>query len=178
MGFCLRKNASKPLFADFALLSGIVFVVAVNIVLGVALNLNVPYFSAFKYLYQALPFFALLAGSLIIKCFMLFGAAKSAVQPKKQLLYLAAATAVVLIVASLLSSMYYTNAVSARDYLQYRVEPQVDYGYTMLNPTPLTLDSPLMAVQMLGFAVVLSGLLLAVLLKFGWLSKLKTILTA
>ena len=178
LGFSLRKNASKPLLADFALLSGIVFVVAVNIVLGVSLNLNVPYFSAFKYLYQALPFFALLAGSLIIKCFRLFGAAKSAVQPKKQLLYLAAATAVVLIVASLLSSMYYTNAVSARDYLQYRVEPQVDYGYTMLNPTPLTLDSSLMYIQMLGFAVVLSGLLLVVLLKFGWLSKLKTILTA
>jgi 4-amino-4-deoxy-L-arabinose transferase-like glycosyltransferase len=178
VGFSLRKKGSKPLLADFALLSGIVFAVAVNIVLGVSLNLNVPYFSAFKYLYQALPFFALLVGSLIIKCFLLFGAAKSAVQPKKLLLYLAAAAAAVLIVASLLSSMYYTNVVSTRDYLQYRVEPQVDYGYTMLNPAPLTLDSPFMGVQMLGFAVVLSGLLLAVLLKFGWLSKLRTILEA
>jgi 4-amino-4-deoxy-L-arabinose transferase-like glycosyltransferase len=178
LGLCLRKNASKPLLADFALLAGIVFVVAVNIILGVAMNLNVPYFSAFKYLYQALPFFALLAGSLIAKCFSLFGGAKSAVQPKKLLLYVVAIAAVVLIAASLLSSMYYTNAVSTHDYLQYRVEPQVDYGYTMLNPTPLTLDSPLMGVQMLGFAVVLSGLLLAVLLKFGWLSKLRTILEA
>ena len=175
-GICLRKNASKPLLVDCALLTGIAFVVAVNIVLGVVLNLNVPYFSAFKYLYQALPFFALLAGSLIVKCFSLFGAAKSAVQPKKISLYVAAIAAVVLLVASLLSSMYYTNAVSTRDYLQYRVEPQVDYGYTMLNPTPLTLGSPLMAVQMLGFAVVLSGLLLAVLQQFGWLSKLKAII--
>jgi 4-amino-4-deoxy-L-arabinose transferase-like glycosyltransferase len=176
VGFSLRKNASKPLLVDFALLSGIVFVVAVNVVLGVVLNLNVPYFSAFKYLYQALPFFALLAGSLIVKCFSFFGAARSAVQPKKLLLYLAAIAAVVLLVASLLSSMYYTNAASTRDYLQYRVEPQVDYGYSLLNPTPLTLDSPIMGIQMLGFAVVLSGLLLAVLQKLGLLSKLKTIL--
>jgi hypothetical protein len=117
-----------------------------------------------------------LAGSLIVKYFSLFGAAKSAVQPKKISIYLASITAVVLLVASLLSSMYYTNAVSTRDYLQYRVEPQVDYGYTMLNPTPLTLDSPIMSIQMLGFAVVLSGLLLAVLQKFGWLSKLKAII--
>jgi 4-amino-4-deoxy-L-arabinose transferase-like glycosyltransferase len=178
LGFSLRKKSSKPLHADFALVAGIVFVVAINVVLGVVLNLNVPYFSAFKYLYQALPFFALLAGSLVIKCFSLFGGAKSVVQPKKLLLYIAATAAAVLIAASLLSSMYYTNAVSTHDYLQYRVEPQVDYGYTMLNPAPLTLDSPLMAVQMLGFVVVLSGLLLAVLLKFGWLSKLRTILEA
>ena len=134
LGLCLRKNASKPLLADFALLAGIVFAVAVNIALGVVLNLNVPYFSAFKYLYQALPFFALLAGSLIAKCFSLFGGAKSAVQPKQQLLYLAATAVVVLLVASLLSSMHYTNAVSMCDYLQYRVEPQVDYGYTCSIP--------------------------------------------
>jgi 4-amino-4-deoxy-L-arabinose transferase-like glycosyltransferase len=57
--------------------------------------------------------------------------------------------------------MYYTNALSTRDYLQFRVEPQVDYGYALLNPSPLTAGSSLMAVQFLGFAFVLSALLLA-----------------
>ena len=60
-----------------------------------------------------------------------------------------------------MSSMYSTNALSTCDYLQYRVEPQVDYGYALLNPTPITSGSPLMALQYLGFAVVLSELLWA-----------------
>ena len=94
LGFVQRKN-SKILSVDLVFLLGIVFVVAVNIFLGVVLGLNVPYFSAFKYLYQALPFFALVVGSLIIKCFSLVNAAKSAVQPKKLLLSLAVVAAVV-----------------------------------------------------------------------------------
>lgn len=60
-----------------------------------------------------------------------------------------------------MSSMYSTNVLSTRDYLQYRVEPQVDYGYALLNPAPITAASPLMVLQYLGFAVVLSGLLWA-----------------
>lgn len=130
-----------------------------------------PYFSALKYDFQALPFLVLLGASLTAKSFSLFNAAKSMVQTKKLLLYLVALAAIILLVASLISSMYYTNALSTRDYLQYRVEPQVDYGYALLNPTPLTVGSPLMALQYLGFAVVLSGLLWASRHKLKWLFK-------
>ena len=169
--FSLRKYFSKIVIVDLICLAAIAFVVSVNVVLGAVLNLNVPYFSAVKYDYQALPFLVLLAVSLSAKSFSLFTAAKSAVQPKKLLLYLATIAAVILLLASLISSMYYTNALSTRDYLQYRVEPQVDYGYALLNPAPLTAGSPLMALQYLGFAIVLSGLLWASKQKLKWLFK-------
>ncbi len=155
-----RKYLSENI-VDLTCFATAAFIVSVNVVLGAGLNLNVPYFSALKYDFQALPYLVLLAVSLYAKSSSLFRAAKSTVQPKKLILYLAAAAAIILLAASLISSMYYTNALSTRDYLQYRVEPQVDYGYALLNPTPLTVGSPLMTLQYLGFAAVLCGLLWA-----------------
>jgi 4-amino-4-deoxy-L-arabinose transferase-like glycosyltransferase len=174
LGFSLRKHFSKTVIIDLICLATAAFVLSVNVVLGAVLNLNVPYFSALKYDFQALPFFVLLAASLSAKSVSMFRAAKSTVQPKKLLLYLAILAAVILLVASLISSMYYTNALSTRDYLQYRVEPQVDYGYALLNPSPITAGSPLMAIQYFGFAVVLSGLLFASKHNLKWLFKLGT----
>lgn len=161
LGFSLRKFFSKTAVVDCVCLVSIVFVVSVNVVLGAVLNLNVPYFSAFKYLYQALPFFVLLAASLIAKSLALLRAAKSTVQSRKLLTYLVATVAMVLLAASLISSMYYTNALSPRDYLQFRVERNVDYGYALLNPAPTTVGSSLMTFQCFGFAMVLFGLLWA-----------------
>jgi hypothetical protein len=159
--FSLRKYFSKIAVVDLICLASIAFVVSVNVVLGAVLNLNVPYFSAIKYLYQALPFFVLLAASLSAKSLSLFRAAKSTLQPRKLLLYSVATAAMILLTASLISSIYYTNALSPRDYLQFRVERDVDYGYALLNPTPTVDGSPLMTLQYLGFAMVLFGLLWA-----------------
>lgn len=171
IGFTLKKYFSKTAIFETVLLASIAFVLCVNVILGAGLNLNVPYFSAIKYCYQALPFFVLLAASLVAKSASLFRAAKSAMNPKKLLLYFVISAVLILVVASLVSSMYYTNALSTRDYLQFRVEPQVDYGYAFLNPTPITAGSPLMALQYLGFAIVLSGLLWASRHKLKWLFK-------
>jgi 4-amino-4-deoxy-L-arabinose transferase-like glycosyltransferase len=161
LGFSLRKYFFKTGIVDLICLAATACVLSVNVILGAGLKLNVPYFSAIKYLFQALPFLVLLAASLSAKGFSLFKAAESAAKPKKQLFYLAVLAAVILAAASLMSSMYNTNALSTRDYLQYRVEPQVDYGYALLNPSPITAASPLMVLQFLGFVVVLSGLLWA-----------------
>jgi len=161
LGFSLRKYFSKTVIVDVICLVAAASILSINVVLGAGLKLNVPYFSAIKYDYQALPFLVLLAAALSTKSFSLFKAAKSVVKPKKRLFYLAISAAVILVTASLMSSIYLTNALSTRDYLQYRVEPQVDYGYALLNPTPITAASPLMLLQFLGFAVVLSGLLWA-----------------
>jgi 4-amino-4-deoxy-L-arabinose transferase-like glycosyltransferase len=161
LGFSLRKYFSKIGIVDLVCLASIAFVLSVNVVLGAVLNLNVPYFSAIKYLYQALPFFVLLTASLSAKSLSLFRAAKSTLQPRKLLVYSVATAAMVLLAASLISSMYYTNALSTRDYLQFRVERNVDYGYALLNPTPAVAGSSLMALQYLGFAMVLFGLLWA-----------------
>jgi 4-amino-4-deoxy-L-arabinose transferase-like glycosyltransferase len=159
IGFSFRKHFSKYTVIEVVSLVTIAVVLGVNLYLGAVLNLNVPYFSAIKYDYQALPFFILLAAALIPKSLSLFYSAKSAVNQKRLLLYALAAAAVVLAIASLVSTTYYTNAISTRSYLQYRVEPQVDYGYALSNPTPLIANSPLMAVQFIGFAVVAFALL-------------------
>jgi 4-amino-4-deoxy-L-arabinose transferase-like glycosyltransferase len=161
LGFSLRKYFSKTAFVDFTCIVTIVVIVNVNVVLGAVLNLNVPYFSAVKYLYQALPFFVLLTASLGAKSLAMFKAAKSTQRPRKLLVYSVAAAAMILLAASLISSMYYTNAISPRDYLQFRVEENVDYGYALLNPTPTVDGSPLMILQYYGFAMVLFGLLYA-----------------
>ncbi len=64
IGFTLKKYFSKTVIFETVLLASIAFVLCVNVILGAGLNLNVPYFSAIKYCYQALPFFVLLAASL------------------------------------------------------------------------------------------------------------------
>ena len=160
-GFSLRKYFSKTSIIDFACLVTVLAVLGVNTYLGAVLNLNIPYIGAVKYDYQALPFFALLAASLSVKSSLLFVTAKSALRRRRLLLTLAALAAVVLLAASLASSIYSTCAVSRRDYLQYRVEPNVDYGYAFSTRTPLTLSNPLMTVQLLGFGALLLGLIYA-----------------
>jgi 4-amino-4-deoxy-L-arabinose transferase-like glycosyltransferase len=159
----LKRYFSKVVIVDLICLATIAFILSVNFVMGAVFKLNVPYFSAIKYDFQALPFLVLLVGSLITKSLATFRAAKSTVHLKKHMLYLVAASAVILFAASLISSMFYTNALSTRDYLQYRVEPQVNYGYALSTTTPLTASSSLITFQYLGFAVVLSGLLLGLL---------------
>ncbi len=127
VGFSLRKYFAKSTVTETIALVTIAVVLGVNLYLGAILNLNVPYFSAIKYDYQALPFFILLAASLVPKSLSLFNAAKSSMKPKKLLFYSLTAAAIVLVAASLASTMYYTHAISTRDYLQNRVEPQVEY---------------------------------------------------
>jgi 4-amino-4-deoxy-L-arabinose transferase-like glycosyltransferase len=161
LGFALRKFFSKTVIVDLISLASMAFIVSVNVYLGAVMNLNVPYFSAVKYLYQALPLFVLLTASLSAKSFSLFKTAKTASRLRRLLIYAVAAAALVLLAASLISSMYYTNALSKRDYVQFRVEPGVDYGYALLNPMPTVDSSSLMTLQFYGFAMVLFGLVWA-----------------
>jgi hypothetical protein len=171
LGLSLRKYFCKTAIVDLTCLVTIVAVVGVNTFLGYGLSLNVPYFSAIKYDFQALPFLVLLAASLAVKGYALLREGRLAVNSKKALLVLAATTAIVLLAASLFSSMYLTTAASTRSYLQYRVEPQVDYGYALSTTTPTIYGSPLMALQIAGYVFVLLGLLWALKEKSGWLLK-------
>ena len=177
--FSLKKYFSRTTIVDAICISSAAFVLAINTILGAGLNLNVPYFSALKYDLQALPFLVLLGASLAVKGISIFKAAKSPIQPNKKLFYAISIIAAALLIASLISNMYATNALSTRDYLQYRVEPQVDYGYALLNPTPLAIGDARMPLQILGFATVLCSLMLVArqkVLMFG--SKLKGSISA
>jgi 4-amino-4-deoxy-L-arabinose transferase-like glycosyltransferase len=167
-----RKRYPKTASAESGWLAAIVVIILVNVLLGYGLSLNVPYFSAFKYLYQALPYFALLAASLVVKANWFQKEVKSASSTQTRWMHiLASASALILLIAALSWSAYYTNQQSTFEYLQFRVEPQVDYGYALLNPAPLAYGSGLMAWQFMGFGIVFYGLALAVAIEFEWRRK-------
>jgi hypothetical protein len=85
---------------------------------------------------------------------------------------LAALTGLVLLVTSILFNMYYVHMFSTWDYLLFRVERNVNVGYSLFNPSPIGKCSFLMGLQYLGFVFVLSGLVWASRHKLGCLLRL------
>jgi len=159
--FLRRKLFSKILVFDLICLATIISIVTVNTFLGAGLNLKSPYTSAFKYAYQSLPFFSLLAASLVSKCLSLFNSAKSKRKLHRILFFSVVFVGLFLLVATILDNMWYASLLSTSDYLLFKVEPNIDLGYSLFNPTPTGEHSLLMNIQYLGFAVVLSGLVWA-----------------
>jgi hypothetical protein len=157
----LRKHFSNFLVFDLICLATIVSIVSVNTFLGAGLNLSFPYNNAIKYNYQSLPFFSLLAASLASKCLSLFHSAKSKKKRSKLLFSSAAFIGLFLLAASIFANMHYVHLFSTSNYLLFRVEMDKELGYSLFNPTPIAADSPLMNIQYLGFAFVLSGLVWA-----------------
>ncbi len=167
MGVLFRKHLPKQtLLFDLVCLITVVSILIVNVYLAVALNLKVPYTSAVKYDYQALPYFSLLAASLASKSVFLFRASKSQDKLGKILFSSAVFAGLLLLVAPIVANMYYAHQLSLSAYLLFRVEPDKLIGYSFFNYFPTTPDSPLLYVQYLGFAFVLSGLLWASKHKF------------
>jgi hypothetical protein len=139
----------------------IIAVVSVNTFLGAGLNLKSPYLNAIKYDYQSLPFFSLLAASLISKCISLFNLNKTKKKLSKLAFFFIASTGLILVVAAIFYNMRYVHQFSTWDYLLFRVEPNINVGYSLFNSTPIGTNSLLMGIQYLGFAFVLSGLMWA-----------------
>ncbi len=156
--FFRRKLFSKILVFDLICLATIIPIVAVNTFLGAGLNLKSPYSNAIKYSFQSLPFFSVLAASLIGKCLSLFQSAKSELKRQRRLLFSVVFVGVFLLGATMFVNLCYAHLLSTADYLLFKVEPNVVLGYSLFNPTPTGECSFLMGIQYLGFAVVLSGL--------------------
>jgi len=159
--FSFRKQFAKILIFDITCLAIIIVILGVNLFLVAGLNLNVPYISALKYDYQALPFFCLIVASLTFKSISLFKLAKAEAKLKRTLLYLAAFSGVFLLVGSLLFNIAYAHGITSLNYLFFRAQRYVNYGFGLFNYTPTSIDSPLMFLQYLGFVLALSGLVLA-----------------
>jgi 4-amino-4-deoxy-L-arabinose transferase-like glycosyltransferase len=155
-----RRLFAKLLPFDLMCLASILAVGGINTFLAVGLNLNAPYINPIKYDYQFLPFFSLLAASLVGKCLLLFNSAKSKKKLSK-LLFSIASVGLVLLAASMLLNMNFLNQQSTGDHWLFKVERNQEIGYSFINSTPLDENSPLMSVQYLGFAFVLSGLVWA-----------------
>ena len=170
--FLRRKLFSKILVFDLICLATIVSVVSVNTFFGACLNLKSPYQNAIKYDYQSLPFFSLLAAALPSKCFLLFNSAKSKRKRNRLLFFSVALVGLFLLAISIFVNIFFANFISRWDYLLFRVEMDKNFGYSLFNPKPIDKNDPLMVIQYLGFALVLSGLVWACRHKIGRLLKL------
>lgn len=160
VSFAHRRLFAKLLPFDLMCLATILAVGSINTFLAVGLNLKSPYINPIKYDYQFLPFFSLLAASLVGKCLLLFNSAKSKEKLSK-LLFSIASVGLVLLAASMLLNMNFLNQQSTGDHWLFKVERNQEIGYSFINSTPLDQNSPLMSIQYLGFAFVLSGLVWA-----------------
>jgi 4-amino-4-deoxy-L-arabinose transferase-like glycosyltransferase len=160
VSFAGRRLFAKLLPFDLMCLASILVVGGINTFLAVGLNLKSPYINPIKYDYQFLPFFSLLAASLVGKCFLLFNSAKSKEKLSK-LLFFIASVGLVLLAVSMFVNMNFLNQHSTADHWLFKVERNQYIGYSFINSMPLDESSPLMRIQYLGFAFVLSGLVWA-----------------
>jgi len=130
--------------------------------MAVNLNLKAPYTSAIKYIYQALPFFALAAASLAKKTVLLFKSTQTAPKITRYLILLVGVTGLVLLTASIFANIYADLQLSTIPYFVLQVQPGLDVGYSFFVDSPITQGSLLQYVQVLGFLLVILGL--------GWAS--------
>ena len=143
------------LFFDAVSVVVIVCVMVVNIFLGAGLHLRAPFQNAFKYDYQALPFFCFLAGSLVSKSVSFITIGWS----KKRWMLAGGLFGFILVAATLMYNVRYVQFFSMWEYLIFRVAPNIPAGYSLFNASPLVQSSPLLIVQFIGFVVAVSGLL-------------------
>jgi 4-amino-4-deoxy-L-arabinose transferase-like glycosyltransferase len=155
--FALRQRFQKFWVSDIISLVTIVCVIAVNIYLGVTLNLKSPYLNAVKFDYQILPFFSLLAASLVTKSTLLFNLAKQKQKAFKITVSTLALAGLALVAAGLLYNMNFDHLISSADFMIFKVEPNVNLGYSLFNYAPIRENSLLMYAQYLGLAVALAG---------------------
>ncbi|MCW3996045.1 MAG: glycosyltransferase family 39 protein [Candidatus Bathyarchaeota archaeon] len=162
VGMVFWKRFSKRwLVADLVCLVTVLVVLGLVTYLAVTLNLKAPYTSAIKYAYQSLPFFGFLAGSLATKSGVLIKAAKQASKTKEVVLLTVGLAGVALVMASLIANMDTARDLASASFLIFRVQPDVDIGYSFHVDNPTSPSSPLMVLQLIGFVLVLSGLLYA-----------------
>jgi len=159
--FLRRKLFSKILVFDLVFSANIALIIAVNTFLGASLNLKSPYNNAIKYAFQSLPFFSLLAASLLGKCLSMFRSAKTMRKTQKILRFSVVFVGLFLLGATIVVNICYSTLLSKADYLLFRVAPNEVLGYSLFNPTPIVENSLLIAFQYLGFSIVLSGLIWA-----------------
>ncbi len=157
VGFVFRKQLSGQLAAyDILILVPILFMVALTIYLGVALNLKVPYTSVVKYLYQALPFFSLAAASLAAKSASMVKSTQS-YQTKKIGFIIVGALGFSVIVAALLANMYQASQLSMTSFIIFEVQPGQLLGYSF-DHAAIAAGNPLTFMQYVGFGLIFLSL--------------------
>ncbi len=163
--FIFKKELLKAFRFDLICLATIIIILIVNMVLGVALNLQAPYYNAIKYDYQALPFFCLIAGSLVGKCLSLWEVSTLKTKGNRKLIMPTVLIGVFLLATTLFVSISSAHYLSTSNFLLFKVTADQAVGYSLFNYAPISQNSVLMILQYIGFAVLASG--------FLWLSRQK-----
>lgn len=159
VGLAFRKQIRRQIVMfDWIFLISILFTVGLTMYLGVTLNLKVPYTSAIKYVYQALPLFSLVAASLAVKCILLIKSGQSFSKLMKTVYTIIGISGVILLGASIIDNIYSAHQLSMTGFIIFRVVPGQLLGYSFDNLFAISQNSPLMYIQYLGFGLVLSAL--------------------
>ncbi|MGF3522847.1 MAG: hypothetical protein ACQXXJ_07100, partial [Candidatus Bathyarchaeia archaeon] len=157
IGVAGRRQFKKTLGLDLIYIVTILVVVGVNTFLGATLNLKSPYNNAVKFDYQLLPLFSLSAASLASKSLALFYSAKTKKGVNRWLLLTVCATGIFLLCAALLVNVHMAQQLCRADYLIFKVERNVDVGYSLFNFDLAANSNNLQSFQWLGFIFILAG---------------------
>ncbi len=155
----LRKELPKMFRFDLICLATILPILILNMILGAGLNLKAPYNNAIKYDYQALPFFCLIAASLVGKFLSLLNLTELKAKLNRKLVLSTVAIGVFLLAAAILSGLNSALQLATSNYLIFKVTMDQAVGYSLFNNTPISQNSFFMDLQYVGFAVLLSGFL-------------------
>ena len=154
-----RKIFRNILAADLICMATILLVLGIDTFLALGLNFKAPYTGAVKYDYQALPFFCLLAASILVKCQSLFMTLKRKLNRSWLFFGIACLGAVSLVIA-LFSNFYNVHLYSQLTTIAFTVEGTA--GYAFSNSAQIIEPNSLVYVQYMGFALLLLGLIWAV----------------
>jgi 4-amino-4-deoxy-L-arabinose transferase-like glycosyltransferase len=162
-GLVFRKQINRQTIVyDTVFLVPTIFIIVFTMYLGVALNLKVPYTSAVKYVYQALPFLSFIAASLALKSAALMKDRHISKGTKKALYIGVPALGFLFLALATLQNMYAANQLSMTSFIIFQVEPGKLLGYSFDNFYAITQNSPLMYLQYVGFGFVMFGLLYSI----------------
>ena len=156
-----RQIFKNSLPLDLICLATVVVVAGVDTFMGVVLNYQVPFTAAVKYNYQLVPFVCLLGASLLTKTRTLFGAVEKKLALARTF-FIVSALGLFLFFAAFFEGFLGVSLYSHSGYFVFWSQRFVA-GYSFRSATPLAPASFLTYVQYFGFAVLLSGLILAAL---------------
>lgn len=165
-----RKFFTKILWLDAVCVGTVAAIAGLNLFLVFGLNLTVPYVSVFKYDYLALPFYCLLAASLVAKSGLLLGS----VDWKKKVHYVKSVlvgVGLMLFLSSLLeSTSFLTKWVG---FVSFGVDSVTYYPFNIYSGAVNGFSPALTYVAVVLIVLSLAGPYLVGILKgaFGWFSK-------
>jgi 4-amino-4-deoxy-L-arabinose transferase-like glycosyltransferase len=155
----LFKNVLRP---DCLCAVTVFGILGLNFLLVIGFNLNVPYISAFKYSYQALPMFCFLAASLANKCYAVLKAYGG--EGKTHLLALLVAVAgLAVLSASMVENMVFLSTHAADEVVLFSVDAVTGFPFKVFSAVSGNTYIPL--IQLAAFHLIAFSLLLPLIIR-------------